>query len=71
MQLGYRIPEETTMKIGIKEVRFYVAVNNLFTFTKYRGFDPAASSGVPVGAGFDNGFYPAARTYIFGFNLNI
>jgi TonB-linked SusC/RagA family outer membrane protein len=71
LQLGYRIPEETTMKIGIKEVRFYVAVNNLFTFTKYRGYDPAASSGAPVGSGFDNGFYPASRTYIFGFNLNI
>ena len=71
MQLGYRIPENTSMKIGIKEVRFYVAVNNLFTLTEYKGFDPAASSGAPVGSGFDSGFYPAARTYIFGFNLNI
>lgn len=71
LQLGYRIPEETTMKIGIKEVRFYVAINNLFTFTKYTGYDPAASSGAPVGSGFDSGFYPAARTYLFGFNLNI
>jgi TonB-dependent starch-binding outer membrane protein SusC len=71
LQLGYRLPETTSMKIGIKELRFYVAVNNLFTFTKYKGFDPAASSGAPVGSGFDDGFYPAARTYIFGFNLNI
>jgi len=69
--LGYRIPEATTMKIGIKEVRFFVAVNNLFTVTKYIGYDPAASSGQPIGAGFDSGFYPAARVYTFGLNLNI
>ncbi|MBE0637452.1 MAG: TonB-dependent receptor [Bacteroidales bacterium] len=71
MVLGYRIPEMTSMKIGIQEVRFYFAINNLFTLTKYQGFDPAASSGAPIGSGFDDGFYPAARTYLFGFNINI
>lgn len=71
MVLGYRIPEATTTKIGIQEVRFYFAINNLFTITKYQGYDPAASSGAPIGSGFDDGFYPAARTYIFGFNVNI
>ncbi|MBN1340778.1 MAG: SusC/RagA family TonB-linked outer membrane protein, partial [Bacteroidales bacterium] len=71
MQLGYRIPEATSMKIGIKEVRFYVAVTNLLTLTKYMGFDAAASTGAPIGGGFDSGFYPAARTYSFGFSLNI
>lgn len=71
VQLGYRIPETTTMKIGIQELRFYVAINNLYTFTKYMGFDPAASSGSPIGSGFDSGFYPASRTYTFGFTLNI
>ncbi|MCF8366955.1 MAG: TonB-dependent receptor [Bacteroidales bacterium] len=71
VQIGYRLPENTTSKIGIEEVKFYVAINNLFTFTKYTGFDPAASSGAPIGAGFDSGFYPASRTYTFGFTLNI
>jgi hypothetical protein len=71
IQLGYKIAQETTKKIGIEEIRFFVAVNNLFTITKYMGFDPAASSGSPIGSGFDNGFYPASRTYTFGFNINI
>lgn len=71
MVLGYRLPENTSMKIGIREIRFYAAINNLFTLTKYQGFDPAASTGAPIGSGFDDGFYPAARTYIFGFNINI
>ncbi len=71
LQLGYKIPVATTKKIGIEEVRFFIAVNNLFTITKYMGFDPAASNGAPIGSGFDSGFYPAARTYTFGFNINI
>lgn len=71
VQLGYRIPEESTKKIGIEEIRFFVAINNLLTLTKYKGFDPAASSGAPIGAGFDSGFYPASRVYTFGFSLNI
>lgn len=71
VQLGYKLPEHLTDKVGMKDLRFYFAVTNLVTFTKYMGFDPAASSGSPIGSGFDSGFYPAARTYTFGLNLNI
>lgn len=71
VQLGYRIPEEKSKKIGMQEIRFFIAINNLLTLTKYTGFDPAASSGRPIGSGFDDGFYPASRVYTFGFNLNI
>lgn len=71
VQLGYKLPQTLTQKIGIEEVRFFIAVNNLVTLTKYKGFDPAASSGQPIGGGFDSGFYPAARVYTFGFSLNI
>ena len=70
ISLGYTIPKKV-MKDKIKELRFYFAVNNLFTITKYQGFDPAASSGAPIGAGFDSGFYPASRTFWFGLSLNI
>ncbi len=59
------------MKSKVRELRFYVAVNNLFTITNYQGFDPAASSGNPIGSGFDSGFYPASRTFWFGLSLNI
>ncbi len=71
LALGYKLPESLIQKIRFKEIRFFVAVNNLFTLTKYNGFDPAASSGAPIGSGFDSGFYPAARTYWFGFNVNL
>lgn len=71
IQLGYKLPETTSKKIGIEEVRFFVAINNLLTLTKYKGFDPAASNAAPIGSGFDSGFYPASRVYTFGFSLNI
>jgi len=70
VQLGYTIPLAITEKVKIEKLRFYVSASNLYTFTNYMGYDPAASTGAPIGGGFDSGFYPAARTYTFGLNLN-
>jgi TonB-linked SusC/RagA family outer membrane protein len=70
VQLGYTIPLTITEKVKIEKLRFYVSASNLYTFTNYMGYDPAASTGAPIGGGFDSGFYPAARTYTFGLNLN-
>jgi outer membrane receptor protein involved in Fe transport len=71
ISLGYTLPRAITEKAHISQLRFFVAVNNLFTLTKYMGFDPAASSGAPIGSGFDSGFYPVPRTYWFGFGINL
>jgi TonB-dependent starch-binding outer membrane protein SusC len=70
LQLGYTFPSELTEKIKIGSLRIYSSVSNLFTLTNYTGYDPAASSGAPIGGGFDSGFYPAPRTYTLGLNLN-
>lgn len=70
IQLGYTLPSKVTEKIKVSKIRLYSTVNNVYTFTKYRGFDPAATSGAPIGGGIDYGFYPAARTFIFGINAN-
>ncbi|MFN7099574.1 MAG: SusC/RagA family TonB-linked outer membrane protein [Flavobacterium sp.] len=70
MQLGYSLNSGFIEKAGISKVRLYAGVNNLYTFTKYRGYDPGASSGAPIGGGIDNGFYPIPRTYLLGLNLN-
>lgn len=70
VQLGYSFPESVTQRIGAKSVRIYLAVNNLATFTKYRGFDPDISASQPLYAGIDSGFYPQARTFMAGVNLN-
>lgn len=70
MQLGYSINSKFSEKAGITKLRLYAGVNNLYTFTRYKGFDPGASSGAPIGGGIDYGFYPIPRTYLLGLNIN-
>ncbi|QCX36952.1 TonB-dependent receptor [Aureibaculum algae] len=69
VQLGYTFGEKFKEATGIDNVRIYASVNNLYTFTEYRGFDPSSSSGDPIGGGIDFGFYPVPRTYLFGINI--
>ena len=71
IQVGYTLGERISNKIGIRKCRIYVSGNNLFTFTDYKGYDPSATgNGNPIGAGIDKGFYPVAKTYLLGINLN-
>ena len=54
-------------------VRVYFEVQNLYVFSKYKGFDPEVSStggGNEYTAGIDYGAYPQARTFLVGFNFN-
>ncbi|MBD1422800.1 SusC/RagA family TonB-linked outer membrane protein [Sphingobacterium chuzhouense] len=65
--LGYTLPqglfENTNM---LKRLRVYTSIQNLFTFTKYSGFDPEIGDTNPLASGVDNGVYPMPRTYMFG-----
>ena len=57
----------------LQQMRLYVAVNNLYTFTGYTGMDPEVGSdggsGSAWAAGIDTGLYPYPRTYLVGVNL--
>jgi TonB-linked SusC/RagA family outer membrane protein len=66
LQLGYSLPVNLISKIGASRLRFYLSGENLFTFTKYTGYDPEIGGGV---FGIDKGYYPQARTFMFGVNL--
>ncbi|MDO5035377.1 MAG: TonB-dependent receptor [Porphyromonas sp.] len=68
IQLGYTLPKEITEKALINRLRMYVMAENLFTWTKYWGFDPEISSG-GTSLGIDRGIYPQARTFTVGLNL--
>ncbi|WP_291152839.1 SusC/RagA family TonB-linked outer membrane protein [Flavobacterium sp. UBA7680] len=70
VQLGYSLNPSVAQKVGITKLRLYAGVNNLYTFTKYQGYDPGASNGAPIGGGIDYGFYPTPRTYLMGLNIN-
>jgi hypothetical protein len=55
---------------AVDNLRIYVSGNNLFTNTDYKGYDPSANTGAPLGGALDKGFYPIASTYLIGINLN-
>ncbi|UOB16795.1 SusC/RagA family TonB-linked outer membrane protein [Abyssalbus ytuae] len=69
VQLGYSLPVSVLEKTGIDKLRLYVAVNNLYTFTKYRGYNPDISNQDPLSAGVDLGQYPQTRSITTGVNL--
>lgn len=66
VQLGYSLPSDVVSKIGASKLRMYVTAENLFTLTKYTGYDPEIGGGV---FGIDKGIYPQARTFMLGVNL--
>jgi len=66
VQLGYTLPSEIISKIGAQKLRVYVTGENLFTLTNYTGFDPEIGGDV---MGIDKGYYPQARSFMFGLNL--
>lgn len=68
IRLGYTLPSKITKKFFVQKLRFYVAAENLLTFTKYPGFDPEITNGSSLGV--DRGIYPQSRTWTFGLNLN-
>lgn len=70
VQLGYSIPEKFLGKMGLDRFRVYVAVNNLYTFTKYKGYNPDVSNSSPLSAGVDLGQYPNTRTFTTGINVS-
>lgn len=67
--LGYSLSDKALENSKISKLRFYVAVQNWFTLTKYQGFDPVISTGSPIGGGIDGGVYPNPRQFLLGMNL--
>ena len=67
--LSYALPFNIVRKIGFENIRFYITAENLFTATKYRGFDPEVGDGTNIG--IEYGVYPQARTFSIGFNITL
>jgi len=55
IQLGYTIPATVTKKAQLQQVRLYVGASNLFTLTKFRGFDPESNDDLPIPRSFNFG----------------
>lgn len=72
LSLNYDIPRKALKKAGIAGAGVYVSAQNLFTISKYKGYDPeigAYQQNVLL-QGIDNGRYPSQRIYTAGVKLN-
>lgn len=68
--LGYSFPKKMIRKVGLSNLRLYATGSNLYTWTKYTGFDPEVSTmGNGLTPGVDFGAYPRSRSYVFGVNV--
>ena len=71
VQLGYSIPAKYLKKTFISGFRVYASAQNLFTLTKYSGYDPEVSIyNSALTPGLDYLSYPRSRTFTFGLNIS-
>ena len=71
ISLGYTFDDKVARKIKMKALRAYITAQNLYTFTKYSGYDPETSSeGSGLSRGGDYLGYPSARIFIAGVNVS-
>ena len=72
--LGYTFKKSLLKRLHLENLRVYCNIQNLYTFTKYKGYDPEIgastqdSSGLVYGLDF--GRYPSPTTYSFGLNIS-
>jgi TonB-dependent starch-binding outer membrane protein SusC len=71
MILGYTLNKNTAQKMKMKQLRVYIQVTNLFTFTKYTGLDPESiGTGSAPYFGVDAGNYPNnQKQWLVGLNV--
>lgn len=69
--VGYTFTPRILRKIGLQNLRVYASGQNVFTVTKYTGYNPEVSvNGNSVtNPGVDQGVYPATRNFIAGINV--
>ena len=81
LTLGYNFKELLSQVKFVSNLKLYVAVNNLYTFTKYDGMDPEVrfsgiddfnntATSTKWASGVDLGLYPQSRTVMFGLSAD-
>jgi len=71
LNLGYEVNKDVCAAMKLTRLRIYVGAQNLFTITKYTGFDPAVSNASVTQVGVDFGGYPTNRTFLLGCNIGL
>ena len=71
ISLSYTLPHTWLKNVFLNNVKIYCNIQNLFTITKYDGFDPEVGSlrGTALLNGVDYSRYPSPRIYTVGLNV--
>ena len=72
LQIGYSLPKTLLGGVkGLNSVRLYATGQNIFTATKYSGYDPetVGSGGGVFARGVDESSYPNLRTFTLGLQV--
>ena len=72
VSLSYTFPQKWIEHLYLSNVKLYMNIQNLFTITKYDGYDPEVGSlyGDALKNGIDYNRYPSPRIYTFGINVS-
>ena len=71
VSISYSLQKKVTR---FADIRFTLSAQNIYTITKYKGYDPEATSTSATSdadAGIDLGAYPSPRTITFGVNISL
>src|SRR5699024_4188571 len=63
LEVGYMFPSHLTKRIGVRNCRLFVRGSNLFTFSKFKLWDPELET-------TDGLKYPQMKSVSFGLNIN-
>lgn len=68
IQLSYDIDPKILKKWGIRSLKFFTSLNNVWCWSKYTGADPEVSAGI-YGVATDSSRTPPARSFTASVNL--
>ena len=71
ISLGYTFPRAMMSKIWVENARIYLNMQNIYTWSKYKGYDPEIGSmnQNALLTGIDNARYPSPKIYTVGVNV--
>ncbi|MBC6700134.1 SusC/RagA family TonB-linked outer membrane protein [Hymenobacter puniceus] len=71
LTFGYTLPAPLLKRVKLQTLRLYLTGQNLFTFTRYPGYDPETSinGGSLITPGLDQSSYPGIRVFTGGLTV--
>ena len=72
--LGYNLPKSMLSRLRLDKARIYLRGQNLFTITKYKGWDPEVNADFQaseINQGQDFYSAPQLKTVVFGINIGL